>query len=230
MGFFRGIAAFFAGVAWIARTPRMWARALVPVATALVLVVALSALGIYGALALTHRELGSGFGAGLASVVASVAAAVLAVLVGVSLAQPLSGWALDGIVRAQERDLGIPAATGSSETLFGSLGSALLALATGIPLLLVLTLIGWTFPPIALVTVPLKVIVAALLLAWDLLDYPLALRGMGVTARFRWCARHFGAVLGFGLAAMLFFAVPGLGLLALPCGVAGAARLATISR
>jgi len=160
MGFFRGIAAFFAGVAWIASTPRMWARALVPVATALVLVVALSAVGIYGALALTHRELGDGFGAGLASVVASVAAAVLAVLVGVSLAQPLSGWALDGIVRAQERDLGIPAATGPSETLFGSLGSALLALATGIPLLLVLTLIGWTFPPLALVTVPLKLIVA----------------------------------------------------------------------
>ena len=73
-------------------------------------------------------------------------------------------------------------------------------------------------------------IVAALLLAWDLLDYPLELRGMGVTARFRWCARHFGAVLGFGLAAMLFFAVPGLGLLALPCGVAGATRLATNPR
>jgi CysZ protein len=227
MGFLRGIAAFFAGVGWVASTPRLWARALVPVATALVLVVALSALGIYGALALAHRELGGGIGAGLASAVLAVGAVIVAVLVGVSLAQPLSGWALDGIVRAQERDLGLPPAAAPSETLLGSLGSALLALAAGVPLLVLLTLVGWIFPPLALVTVPFKVLVAALWLAWDLLDYPLTLRGMGVRARVRWCASNFGAVLGFGLAAALLFAVPGFGLLALPCGVAGAARLAT---
>ena len=86
MGFFRGIAAFFGGVGWVASTPRLWARALVPVATAFVLVVALGALGIYSALGLAHRELGDGIAAGLATAVLAVAAVVLAILVG------LVGW------------------------------------------------------------------------------------------------------------------------------------------
>src|SRR5258708_6908609 len=107
MGFFRGVAAFVAGVGWVASTPRVWARAMVPVATALVLVFALGAAGIYASLKLAHRALGDGIEAGLAAMVLAIAAVILAVVVGVSLAQPLSGWALEGIVRAQERDLGI---------------------------------------------------------------------------------------------------------------------------
>ena len=64
-------------------------------------------------------------------------------------------------------------------------------------------------------------VVTALLLAWGLVDYPLALEGMGIRDRLRWSRRNFGAMLGFGLAATVAFAVPGLGLLLLPCGVAG---------
>jgi uncharacterized protein involved in cysteine biosynthesis len=63
------------------------------------------------------------------------------------------------------------------------------------------------------------------LLAWDLLDYPLSSRGLGLAARLRWCVRNLGAVVGFGLAALVVFAIPGVGLVALPCGVAGAVRL-----
>jgi CysZ protein len=160
-------------------------------------------------------------------VLLALAAVVLAIVIGVSLAQPLSGWALDGIVRAQERELGVAPATKPPllATMLGSLASAWFGLAVGIPLIVVLTLAAWAFPPAGLVTVPLRVVIAAVLLAWDLLDYPLASHGLGVVARLRWCADHFSAVVGFGLAALLLFAVPGFGLLALPCGVAGAVRL-----
>jgi CysZ protein len=196
-------------------------------ATALVLIAAFGVLGVRGAMTVAHRALGDGLGAGFVGLLLACAAVVLAIVIGVSLAQPLSGWALDGIVRAQERELGVAPVEKPPflATLLGSLGSALLGLAVGVPLIALLTLAAWVFPPAALVTVPLKVVVAAVLLAWDLLDYPLALHGVGVVARLKWCAHHFGAVVGFGLAALLLFAVPGFGLLALPCGVAGAVRL-----
>jgi CysZ protein len=227
VGPFRGVAAFFGGVAWVATTPRTWLRALVPVVTALALIVAFGFAGSREAVIVAHRVLGDGFGAGFVGALLALAAVVLAIVVGVALAQPLSGWALDGIVRAQEHDLGVAAVEKPPflATLFASLGSALLGLAVGVPLIVLLTLAAWIFPPAVVVTVPLKVLIAAVLLAWDLLDYPLASRGLGVAARLRWCAHDLAGLAGFGLAALLLFAVPGLGLLALPCGVAGAVRL-----
>jgi CysZ protein len=227
VGFFGGAGAFFEGVGFVVGTPRVWPRAIVPMAMAAVLVVALGVGGVEGGMALAHRWLGDGFGAGLVGVLLAIAAVLLAVIIGVSLAQPLSGWALDGIVRAQDRDLGVAQAPEQPlvHAALRSLVAALVALAVGVPIVGGLTVIGWLFPPALVVTLPLKLVVASLLLAWNLLDYPLGLRGVGVGARFGWCASRFGAVLGFGLAAGLLFAVPGLGLLALPCGVAGAARL-----
>jgi CysZ protein len=232
MGFFRGIAAFIAGAGWLLGMPRLWARALVPVVTALVLVAALAAAGIAGARALVYGTLGGGIGAGFLTVLLSVTAVLLAIVVGVSLAQPLSGWALDTIVSAQEGALGAaPGPPPARISMFvSSSASALLAVATGVPLLALLTTAGWVFPPAAVVTVPLKVLATALLLAWDLLDYPLARQGIGLRDRLRWCGRNVGSVAGFGLAAVFFFAVPGLGLLALPFGVAGATRLARSAR
>jgi CysZ protein len=199
----------------------------VPIVTAVLLIVLCGWFGVRGALAIAHRALGLGTGADFLAVLLSLAAVVLAIVIGVSLAQPLSGWALAGIVRMQERDLGL--AQGSEPPLvpatLSSLGSAMLGLGVGVPVILLLTLAAWVFPPDAVVTVPSKFVVAAILLAWDLLDYPLSARGLDLAARLRWCARNFGAVVGFGLTALLVFAVPGLGLVALPCGVAGAARL-----
>jgi CysZ protein len=228
-GFFGGIAAFFGATGWIASSPRLWPRALVPVITALVLVVTLGWFGAREALALAHRAFGEGVAAGFAGVLGVIAAVLLALVIAVSLAQPLSGWALEGIVRAQEEALGVPPGRPPPyfRAMLASLASALLALVVGIPTIALLAIAGWVFPPAAVVTVPLKVLVAALLLAWDLLDYPLASRDMGARARLRWCGAHFGAVLGFGLSALLVTTVPGLGLLALPCGVAAAVRLAS---
>lgn len=109
---------------------------------------------------------------------------MLAIVIGVLLAQPLSGWALAWIVRAQEHDLGIAYAAEPPvlPTMLGSLASALPGLAVGVPLVALPTLATWAFPPDAIVTMPLKAVVAAVLLAWDLLDYPLTSRGLDVRA------------------------------------------------
>jgi CysZ protein len=215
---FTGAGAFFQGMAFIVSTPSIWPRAMVPMLAALVLFAGFAALGILGATLLTH---------GVLVVLLAVPALLLALLLALSLAQPLSGWALDGIVRAQRRELGLPdlPVTSVGHAMLSSLGSALLALAVGAPLIALLTLVGWIVPPAMVVTLPLKVLVGALMVAWDLVDYPLAMHGAGLGDRLRFAGRSFGSFLGFGLAATLFFAVPGLGLLALPCGVAGATRL-----
>jgi CysZ protein len=228
MGLFGGMAAFFGGVSFIARTPRLWWRATVPAATALVLAVGLGFAGAHFALAWTHRVFGEGVGEKLLAVVSVSVVVLLAIVLAVSVAQPLSGWALDGIVRAQVRALGDEPIEDPPRfaAMARSAASSLLALAVGVPTIAGLAIVGWLVPPAAIATFPLKVVVTALLLAWDLLDYPLALRGISMGARVGWCARQMGAVLGFGLAATVFFAVPGVGLLALPCGVAGATRLA----
>jgi CysZ protein len=98
-------------------------------------------------------------------------------------------------------------------------------LLVGGPILAVLFLINLAFPPAALVTVPLKLLVCAWMLAWDFFDYPLGLRGLGVRARLRWVGRRFGAFTAFGLAWASLVVVPGVVLLLLPMGVAGATHL-----
>jgi CysZ protein len=227
VGLFAGAGAFFEGMAFVVATPRVWPRAMVPMLVALVLFVGAGWLGFLGALALAHRLVQAGLGATLLTVIFAVPALLLALVLALSLAQPLSGWALDGIVRAQRQAIGLPPLPeGSlSAAMLSSFVATLLALAVGVPLVAALTLVGWFFPPAAIATVPLKFLVGALLVAWNLVDYPMAMQGHPLGARLRWACQHWRAFLGFGLAATCFFAVPGLGLLALPCGVAGAARL-----
>lgn len=227
MGPFRGFAAFFEGVAFVVGTPRVWLRAAVPIATALALWVALGALGVWGALRLAHRMVDGSLGAGALGALFALPALLLALVLAMGLAQPLSGWALDAVVREQRAALALPPLpeTHGAGPALSSLGAGLGAFAVGVPVIVGLTLVGWLAPVALPVTVPLKVVVGSLLVAWDLVDYPLALSGVRLRDRLRWFARHAGSMLGFGLAAVAFFSVPGFGLLALPCGVAGAARL-----
>ncbi len=227
MGPFRGFAAFFQGVAFVVGTPRVWSRAAVPIAMALALWVALGALGAWAALQLAHRLVHGSLGAGALAVLFALPALLLALVLAMGLAQPLSGWALDAIVHEQRSALALPPLPGSQGPgpVLSSLGATLCAFAVGAPVLVGLTVVGWLAPVALPVTVPLKVLAGALLVAWDLVDYPLALGGVRLRDRSRWFGRNLGSMLGFGLGAIAFFSVPGLGLLALPCGVAGAARL-----
>ncbi len=238
MGVLRGVGAFFEGVRFVLQTRAVWWRAAVPALMALLLTVGLAVAGIHFALPWAHRLFGDGlaeelFAAGLVALVI-----VVAFMLALALARPLSGWALDGIVREQMRALAEPGAppnpvrAGASGhfSTGQSVAASLLALAAGVPPLVGLTAIGWLFPPAAIVTVPLGGAIAALLLAWDLLEYPLSIEGMPPAERARWCLRNVGSVLGFGLAAAAFFAIPVIGWLAFPFGVAGATRLAMLER
>jgi CysZ protein len=152
---------------------------------------------------------------------------VVAFFLAISLAQPLSGFALDAIARKQELALGgrtwpsQPALTGALR----SLRVTLTALAIGLPILAALALVTFLFPPAAVVTVPLKFIVTGVLAAYDLLDYPLSLRGRTVSDRLVFIRANFAAVLGFGVATAALLLIPGVGLFLLPFGVAGATRM-----
>jgi CysZ protein len=143
------------------------------------------------------------------------------------LAQPLSVFSLEAIVRAQERALGGPNVTrlGLLESFLLSLGVAIFTVCVAVPIYALLFICALLFPPAAAVTVPLKILISAWLLAWNFLDYPLALRGLGLQARLRWIRDHATAFTGFGLAWAIVLVIPGMALLLLPMGVAGATRL-----
>jgi len=59
----------------------------------------------------------------------------------------------------------------------------------------------------------------------DKRNYPLSIHGVPVAARVAFMTRNLGAMLGFGFGLVLISMVPGLIVLVLPAGVAGAARL-----
>jgi CysZ protein len=234
LGFFDGVSSFASGIGFIVGRPAMWGWALIPAVVATTLFVGLAALAIWGGTSLAERALwdpGDGAwttaGIWLLRVLFYVVGIVVAFLVAISLAQPLSGFALDAIARRQERALSgreWPDQPLVVSTL-RSLRVTFTALALSLPALAVLTLVTLLVPPASVVTIPLKFLVTGLAVAYDFLDYPLGLRGVGVRARMAFIRTHFSAVLGFGVAAALVLLVPGVGLFLLPFGVAGAARM-----
>jgi CysZ protein len=232
-GVLDGAGALARGLGFLLSTPSTWPLAVVPALVALVIIASLGGLAIalvpdaVAALLGPAASTWSAVATTALQVAATAVAGALAIVVGLGLAQPLSGPALDGIVRRVDASLGVAPRpeTGFVEGVYRSLQSVAVAWAIGLPALGTLFLVGLAFPPAVVVTVPLKLAVAAMLLAWDLCDYPLALRGLPVRERVALVRGHLGAVLGFGVALSLLSLVPCALLLALPAGVAGAARL-----
>lgn len=232
-GFFDGVGAFFGGLGFIVSRPSMWGWALIPTIIATVLFVALGGAAVWGGTGLAERILSNSDGGWSSAghwalrVVFWIAGVAFSFLLALSFAQPISGFALDAIARRQE--VALTGRTWPDQPLLASairaLSVTLTALAVSLPLLVILWLITFFFPPASVVTVPLKFVVTGLAIAYDFLDYPLGLRGSGVRSRIRFISDHFSAVLGFGVAAALLLLVPGVGLILLPFGVAGAARL-----
>lgn len=237
IGFFDGVTALFGGLGFIVTTPRMWGWALIPTVVASGLFVGLGGLGVWGGASLAERVVGESVtawaSAGLWTlrVVFGLVGLIVAFLLSISFAQPLSGFALDAIARRQEMSLS--GRQWPDQPVFAStvraLSVTLTALAISLPLLVILATITFFFPPASVITIPLKFLVTGLAVAYDFLDYPLGLRGVGVRVRLRFIADHFGAVLGFGASAALLLLIPGLGLILLPFGVAGATRLVVSS-
>ncbi len=232
LGFFDGVRAFFGGLGFIVGRPSMWGWALIPTVVASLLFFGLGGLFIWGGNDLAVRLITDEGGlrtAGLwvVRILLSIVSLVFAFLLATSLAQPLSGFALGAIAQRQELALGGRA--WPDQPLLASsvraLRVTLTALGLSLPLLALLALVTFVFPPVSVVTVPLKFLVTGMAVAYDFLDYPLSLRGVGVRSRMGFIRAHLGAVLGFGASAAAFLLVPGLGLVLLPIGVAGAARL-----
>ena len=231
---FTGIRSFFGGFGFIIVTPSAWGWALVPMFVAGVLFAGTGSLGVWGATALYHHVV-TGTSGMLGAIGAAIlyglliaVAIVLAFVVACSLAQPISGFALEALAKKQERALGQEpriAQEAFGVSFFRSLRVTLLSLACGLPVLALLALITVIFPPAAVVTVPLKFLVVSLMVAWDFLDYPLGVRGAGVRDRMDFIGKNFGSVLVFGLLSALVLLVPGVGFVVLPAGVCGATRL-----
>jgi CysZ protein len=221
------------GVGFIVRTPRAWSYAVVPVLLAILLTGVLASLAIWqvpgwvGAWIGPTASTWTTVGAVVAQVLATVAAVVLSALVGFALAQPLAGPALEQIVRLQDAELGMPARapTPFFQDVVRSTGSLAVSYVFGLPIIALLFVLGIVVPFAMIITKPLELLVAALTLAWDLIDYPLSVRGLSVRARLGFVRRNLGAVVGFGAGLALVGLVPCLLFLLLPAGVAGAGRL-----
>jgi CysZ protein len=232
LGVLDGAAMIFRALWFIVTTPSVWGLSLVPAFIALVLTVACGSLGIWGAVALADHVARGASGWMIAAdwalrILLGAIAILVSVVVAMSLAQPLAGFALDRIAREQEKKMGLPAwpEQGVGISMWRSLQVTFTALLIGLPILAALALVTFLAPPAAVVTIPLKFIVSALMIAWDFLDYPLSARGTTVSGRLRFVMTHFSAVLGFGAAAAFVLLIPGVGLLLLPIGVAGGTRL-----
>ncbi|MCA9597732.1 MAG: EI24 domain-containing protein [Myxococcales bacterium] len=232
-GLWAGFRAVFRGLGFMFRTPAAWPAGLVPAAILFglsALFVSLAVLWVQPALetwiAPSHSWY-SELGTAIASWVGALLASVLGVMIAAATTPPLSGPALESIIARQEKALGIPerAALGFfAEMWFGLKAQALAALFAG-PLLLLLWIVELLAPPAAVVTIPAKLLVVALGLAWNLFDYPLTLRGVRMRDRLRLVRAYKPAVLGFGLGFALLFWLPCFSILMLPVAVAASTRL-----
>lgn len=232
-GFWAGLTAFFSGFGYLMVTPGVWLLAMVPVTIAVVLS---SVLGygayrvvpgwIAGAIGPTTSAVG-GFAAEVAEITATVLAVMASLLIGFALAQPLSSPALERLVRRREASLGAPtwAPTSIVDDVLRSIQSVLVSSFFGLPLLGLLFVVDVLVPGAVVVTFPLKILVTAMVIAWDLCDYPLSLRGVPVLQRVALIGRYLWPMLGFGVGLALLSILPCMLLLILPAGVAGATRL-----
>lgn len=228
-----GFRALFSGFGFVIGRPGNWLLSFIPLAVALILL----GLFCYAAFRLVPGQIDHLFAAkrgtwaGIAATALKIIATALSLLVAAlaafGLAQPLSGPALERIVRRAEAHLGVAPwpKTSLLEDILRSLQGVLVGYALALPLLALLFFIDFIFPPAAVVTFPLKLVVTALMIAWDLCDYPLSIRGLRIGHRLWLLGRHFMAVLGFGAALSLLSLLPCALLLVLPAGVAGAAHL-----
>ena len=233
-GLWAGIRCFFGGIGWLATNPSAWALALVPVGCALVLMLLLGTASvtfipdwIQQWLQPDQASRAAQWGAGALAVLGAILGVVLAALLGLALAQPLSGPALEALVRKREQALGAPkrAPTHFLIDVLRSLQSLLLGYAVGLPALLILFVISLLLPAAAIITVPCKMLVVAMTVAWDICDYPLSVRGLPVRERVKVLSRYATAVLGFSSGLVVAALLPCGALLLLPAGVAGATQL-----
>jgi len=232
--FFDGVGALIGGVSFIVHRPRSWPVAAVPALIAAVLSGVLIWLSFGWAgpwlseLVLPAAD--SWYARGARSAIrwiGSALAAYVSVLFAVAITPPLSAPALEHLVRLQETALGATPrpACGFWFELRCELEAQLLALVVLAPIAALLWAASALLPVLLPLLAPIHAVLISLAVAWNLLGYPLTLRGVRARARLRLMTSHVFAVLGFGAAFALASLIPGVVLLLLPAGVVGATRL-----
>jgi CysZ protein len=233
LGIGAGLSAFAGGIGFVIGTPRVWIYALVPMAVMVVVTLLLTALFVWGGLALTGWVVGepestwARIGIWLVKAMVVLFSVLVGAIVALSVAQPLSGFALEAVSRAQQVALTgkAPAPQPILQAMVNTARIVFMTLLVGTPLLAILFIITLLFPPAAIVTIPVKFVLCAWLLAWDFLDYPTGLRGMGLRARLAWVRRNMDAFTTFGICWAMLVIIPGIVLVVLPMAVAGATRM-----
>jgi CysZ protein len=207
--------------------PDAYGLALVPVAAAIAITFVFAFIGAWFVPDLIEKWAGGGgVWMWLLQILATIVFIIFSALLGLGLAQPASGPALEAIVRRTEKKLGYPEhePTPFLTDIARSAGSAALGIGGALTVVIALTLVGF-IPGAVIVTVPLKIIATALFLAWDVIDYPLSVRGVKLGQRLAFVARNFKAVAGFAVGLGLVAMIPCGILLILPVGVIGATAL-----
>lgn len=232
-GFWQGLRALPDGLRFILGERKCWGPAAVPCGVVILLAVPLLwlAIGEVGPWlaqwllpdASTWYAAGTRF---LVRWLGSAFAAFLALWMAVLTAPALSSPALEYLVRLREADLGVPARPrlGFWLELRCAIEAQWGAIALCVPLWFAGWVAGLIFPG-ALLLLPLQLAPAALGLTWNLLDYPLTLRGVRLGQRWQLLRRHPRPVFGFAVCLGAIACVPGAALLLLPAGVVGAAQL-----
>ncbi len=232
LGFFGAAAHPYKGLWFVMKTPGAWPLAVVPVVMATLLVTSIVAAAVAwlvpaaGDLVGASRSWYATAGRVALEALTALLALVLGVVVAAVLSQPLSAPALERLVRLRERELGLPARpqTSLATDLWRSARSATIG-AAGILMVLCLSVVDLLVPGSTIVVLPLKLVISAFFVSWDLLDYPLSVRDLGLRARLRWIRGHLPEVFGFGMSLAVVFLLPCMQLLLLPAGVVGATSL-----
>lgn len=237
-----GLSSVFRGLGFLLRTPATWVRAAAPTLVFLLLLAGAAALSftwlrpalaewigvpVETAVGESARIDWGGLGKEAVVWFATLLAFGLGALIALVLTPPLASPALEGLVTLREASLQVLPRQGG--TFWGELLCGLRAQLFGVlvlgPLALTTWLLGLVIPAAAPVLTPLSFFCTCFGVAWNLLDYPLTLRGVGARQRFSFLRRHIGTCLGFGAGFAVLFWVPCFGVLFLGAGVCAATEV-----
>ena len=215
-GFATGVHTLVGGASYVFGTPKTWPYACVP---AVLLMLLLGLVGwattqwafptIQAKLPTGESTVGRALWLGTSGLLA-LGVFLLGASLTFALTPPLAGPALERIVTLRERSLGVAerAPLGFLAEIWCGFRAQIFVLVLVVPVLALLWLVELLVPPAMVVTFPVKLVVTSLALAWNLLDYPLTLRGVRMRERFLLFTRHKSACLGFGVAFALVFWIP----------------------
>ena len=203
MGFFRGFFAPFRGAVFVTRA-RIWHLVILPI----LLNVALAAGAAWAAAHYWKIEFaGRVFSSSFVYWVSLVAVVLLTSIVGFILLQPILGAVFNDIL-TENTERRIRSDTPRAP-FFASLGRSL---AHGLLKLILYAFALLVGTLLSIVTAGIGSVVgvglAALFLAYDGFDFPLARRSFGFWAKWRYLALHPAQTIGYGLGATIFYLVP----------------------